>query len=61
MESNMIQYELSKYDFEALDKAINNVLGYNSKKALTTTDKVTLERLQEKLAGGFTAWIETEE
>lgn len=57
----MNKYELSKYDFEALDKAINNVLGYNSKKVLTTTDKVTLERLQEKLAGGFTAWIETEE
>jgi len=57
----MTQYELSKYDFEALDKLMANAIGDAPKQALTVLDKVTIERLKEKFVKGHSATIEMED
>jgi hypothetical protein len=57
----MQKYELSKYDFEALDKLMANAIGDRAKRPLTTIELVTIERLKDRFAGGFTTWIETEQ
>jgi len=57
----MLKYELSKPDFEVLDKLMANVLGHRTQQVLTINDIATIEYLKEKFLNGFSATIETEE
>lgn len=57
----MQKYELSKYDFEALDKLMANAIGDRPKQLLTTIDIVTIEMLKERFVKAHSATIETEE
>lgn len=57
----MLKYELSKYDFEALDKLMSNVLGYPNQKIMTASELAVLDQLKDKFAAGHTAYIEIED
>lgn len=57
----MQKYELSNYDFEALDKLMANAIGDRPKQPLTTTELVTIERLKERFVKAHTGYLETEE
>ncbi len=57
----MTKYELSGPDFEVLDKLMANVLGHRTQQVLTAADIMRIDRLKDRFAAGFTAWIETEE
>jgi len=57
----MLKYELSKTDFEVLNKLMANVLGHSTQQTLTVNDIATVEFLKEKFENGFSATIEIEE
>jgi hypothetical protein len=57
----MQKYELSKTDFEVLDKLMANVLGHRTQQVLTVNDIAAIEFLKEKFGLGFSATIEIEE
>ncbi len=50
----MIKYELSKYDFEALDRALK----FYQKNGEASH---RIEKLREQFAQAFTGWLETDE
>jgi len=56
----MQKYELSLYDFEALKKVMDNVLG-NKITQLTAQDISVIDQLRDRFEAAHTAWIETEE
>jgi len=57
----VIKYELSKPDFDVLDKLMANVLGNRTKQILTAHDIARIDYLKDKFAGAFSCTIETEE
>lgn len=52
----MTKYELSKYDFEAIDEAIKIALRNES-----TNFSARLEQLKDKFAKAHTGWLEMED
>ena len=57
----MKTYEISRTDFEVLDKMMNNVLGNRPKHILTVGEVARIDKLKDKFAGAFSCSLETEE
>ena len=54
----MNKYELSKYDFELLDRMLGNLIRQGMATAL---ERQRAEILKDKFAAAHTGWLETED
>ena len=57
----MKTYQLSKLDFDVLDKLMANVLGNRTTQVLTAHDIARIDKLKDRFAGAFSGWLEAEE